>query len=81
MGRKKKVDLTLEEKLQEVQGEITKAEENLKMLRQKRKDIEKEIADRDKEMLYQVVKQSGKSMEEILGLLEDGIRKSNKSVV
>ena len=34
MGRKRKVDLNLDEQMQDVQNEITKTEETLKKLRQ-----------------------------------------------
>lgn len=69
MGRKRKVDLNLDEQMQDVRNEITKMEETLKKLRQQEKELEKKRTDQEKELLYQAVKDSGKSVDEILRAL------------
>ena len=54
-GRKKQVNLTLEEQLEAVNNEISECEEQIKALKQKRKEIDKQIKEEKKEALYQAV--------------------------
>lgn len=68
-GRKKQVNLTLEEQLEAVNSEIAACEEQIKELKQKRKEIDKQIKEEKKEALYQAVVESGKSIEDILSNL------------
>ncbi len=68
-GRKKQVNLTLEEQLEVVNSEIAACEEQIKSLKQKRKEIDKQIKEEKKEALYQAVVESGKSIEDILSTL------------
>ena len=68
-GRKKQVNLTLEEQLEAVNNEISECEEQIKALKRKRKEIDKQIKEEKKEALYQAVVESGKSIEDILSTL------------
>lgn len=68
-GRKKQVNLTLEEQLEAVNNEITTCEEQIKALKQRKKEIDKQIKEEKKEALYQAVVESGKSIEDILSNL------------
>lgn len=68
-GRKKQVNLTLEEQLEAVNSEIAQHEEQIKALKQKRKEIDKQMKEEKKEALYQAVVESGKSIEDILSNL------------
>ena len=68
-GRKKQVNLTLEEQLEAVNNEIAEYEEQIKALKQKRKEIDKQMKEEKKEGLYQAVVESGKSIEDILSNL------------
>lgn len=68
-GRKKQENILLEEKLADVTEQIEKAENTLKKLRRQKKEIEKQIEDREKEQLYKAVIESGKTIEEILEVL------------
>lgn len=68
-GRKKQVNLTLEEQLEAVNNEITACEERIKELKQKRKDIDKQIKEEKKEALFKAVEESGKSIDDILSAL------------
>lgn len=68
-GRKKQVNLTLEEQLEAVNNEIAACEEQIKELKRKRKEIDKQIKEEKKEALYQAVVESGKSIEDILSTL------------
>lgn len=68
-GRKKQVNITLEEQLEAINNEISACEEQIKALKQKRKEIDKLIKEEKKEALYKAVEESGKSIEDILSAL------------
>lgn len=68
-GRKKILNLTLEEQLAEVQKEIDKHTEELKALKAKRKNIQDKIASKEKEDVYQAFLKSGKTLEDLKVLL------------
>lgn len=68
-GRKKQVNLTLEEQLEAVNNEIAACEEQIKELKQKRKEIDKQIKEAKKEALFRAVEESGKSIDDILSAL------------
>lgn len=68
-GRKKQVNLTLEEQLIAVNDEIAACEEQIKALKQKRKEIDKLIKEEKKEALFKAVEESGKSIDDILSAL------------
>ena len=65
-GRKKQETLTLEEQLQNLENQIAEADMNLKSLKAKKKELEAKIKEEQKEKLYKVVLQSGKSIDEII---------------
>ena len=71
-GRKKQVNLTLEEQLEAVNNEISECEEQIKALKQKRKEIDKQIKEEKKEALFKAVEESGKSIDDILSALSEG---------
>ena len=71
-GIKKTQSLTLEEQLLEVQSEIDKYAEEIKALKAKRKDIKGKIADKEKEDVYRAFLQSGKTLDDLKVLLEEG---------
>ena len=68
-GRKKQVNLTLEEQLEAVNDDIAACEEQIKALKQKRKEIDKLIKEEKKEALFKAVEESGKSIDDILSAL------------
>ena len=71
-GRKKQVNLTLEEQLEAVNNEIAACEEQIKELKRKRKEIDKQIKEEKKEALFKAVEESGKSIDDILSALSEG---------
>ena len=71
-GRKKHVNLTLEEQLEAVNNEIAACEEQIKELKRKRKEIDKQIKEEKKEALFKAVEESGKSIDDILSALSEG---------
>lgn len=70
-GRKKQDTLTLEEQLAAVEKEIAGHEEALKTLREKRKALNNQIEEAQKEKIYRAVIASGRSIEEILAAISD----------
>ena len=68
-GRKKQVNFTLEEQLKAVNDDIAACEEQIKALKQKRKEIDKLIKEEKKEALFKAVEESGKSIDDILSAL------------
>ena len=68
-GRKKQVNLTLEEQLKAVNDDIAACEEQIKAQKQKKKEIEKLIKEEKKEALFKAVEESGKSIDDILSAL------------
>lgn len=71
-GRRKKAEnLTLEDQLNAVTKEIAECEEHLKELRNKRKEINDQIEEKQKEELYRAVVKSGKKIEDVLAALSD----------
>ena len=71
-GRKKQVNLILEEQLEAVNNEIAACEEQIKELKRKRKEIDKQIKEEKKEALFKAVEESGKSIDDILSALSEG---------
>ncbi len=70
-GRKKTENITLEEQIALVEKEIEAAEISLKNLRQKRKDLKIKIEEQQKDELYRLVQNSGKSLEEVIAMLKE----------
>lgn len=67
--RKKQENLTLEEQLEVIEKEIMEYKEELKTLKEKRKVINDQIEEAQKDKLYKAVAESGRSIEEILETL------------
>jgi len=70
-GRKKQETFTLEEQLENVTKEITECENHLKELKDRRKAIRDQIEEAQKEKLYRAVKQSGRSIDEVIAAICD----------
>lgn len=73
-GRKK---VTPKERLSQIENEIEQLAEKLASLKEEKKNVEKEIREKEINELYEIVKTSGKSMEEVrmlLGDTADGMR-------
>ena len=70
-GRKKMEKITLEEQLALVDKEIEATESSLKNLRLKRKDLKIKIEEQQKDGLYRLVQNSGKSLEEVIAMLKE----------
>lgn len=70
-GRKKQETLTLEEQLAAVEKEITEYEGKLKALKEKKKALNNQIEETQKEKIYRAVVASGRSIDEILAALSD----------
>ena len=68
-GRKKRENVSLEEKLAGVTAQIENAENTLKELRRQKTELEKQIEEQKKEQLYKAVVESGKTIEDILEVL------------
>lgn len=64
--RKKQENLTWEEQLEIVEKEIAECKENIKTLKEKRKELISRIEEAQKDKLYKAVVESGKTIEEIL---------------
>lgn len=69
--RKKQESFTLEQQLENINKEIAEREEELKNLREKRKEITTKIEEEKKEALYKAVIASGKTIEEVLAAITD----------
>lgn len=69
--RKKQESFTLEQHLENIDKEIAEREEELKNLREKRKEITTKIEEEKKEALYKAVIASGKTIEEVLAAITD----------
>ncbi|RRK36895.1 flagellar export protein FliJ [Schaedlerella arabinosiphila] len=67
--RKKQENMTREEQLEIIENEIAEYKENLKALKEKRKEILSQIEDVQKDRLYKAAMESGLSIEEILEML------------
>lgn len=77
-GRKKQVDLTLEEQLEAVNKQIQEYENDLKDLKRKKKELSNQIEDDKKEKMYRAVVESGKTIEEVLAVLDEGKKEENQ---
>lgn len=66
MARRNKKNLTIEEELAGLKEEITKCEDEIKRLTDRKKGLKQIIEQKQTEALYQAVLQSGKSIEEVL---------------
>ena len=66
-GRK---SYTLEEQLEMTVNAIAETEASLKELKQKKKSLETEIKQKNVAELYEMIEQSGKSLDEVKAMLQ-----------
>lgn len=69
MARGRKKALSLDEQLEQIVNEIAEQEQNLKDLKSKKKEIEKEIKSQKNEELLALIQKSGKSIDEVRSLI------------
>lgn len=69
MARRKK-NMTLEEEMAFLDGEITKAEDALKALKIRRKELAKAKEQEELQALYAAIKESGKSVADVISTLK-----------
>ena len=69
MARGRKKALSLDQQLEEIVNEIAEQEQNLKDLKSKKKEIEKEIKSQKNEELLALIQKSGKSIDEVRSLI------------
>ena len=69
MARGRKKALSLDEQLEQIVNEIAEQEQNLKNLKSKKKEIEKEIKSQKNEELLALIQESGKSIDEVRNLI------------
>lgn len=67
MARRKQLSIT--ERLTQVEAQIVQKEEELKALKAERKNLREEKKKEDMEEIYQLISLSGKSVEEVKELL------------
>ena len=71
MARRKKLENTsLEEQLEYVEQEICTKESDLKELRHKAKEIQKEIEEKQKDELFKALVASGKTIAEVMRFIK-----------
>lgn len=71
MARGRKKSLSLTEQLEQIELEISSSEEKLKDLKVKKKQLEAEIKEKERNELIDIIQTSGKSIEEIKKLIID----------
>lgn len=69
MARRKK-NMTYEEELTYLDSEISKTEETLKALKTRKKELAKVKEQADLQTLYAVIKESGKSVADVISSLK-----------
>lgn len=71
-GRRKAVsNLTLEEQVASIQAEIDNFAEKMKDAKARKKELQDKISEREKEDVYRVFIQSGKTLEDLKVLLAE----------
>ena len=71
-GRRKAVsNLTLKEQVASIQAEIDNLAEKMKDAKARKKELQDKISEREKEDVYRVFIQSGKTLEDLKVLLAD----------
>lgn len=68
MARRKK-NMTWEEELEFLTGEIAAREAEIKSMKARRKEIEKELEAAELQKLYAAIKESGKTVEDVISAL------------
>ena len=71
-GRRKAVsNLTLKEQVASIQAEIDNLAEKMKDAKERKKELQDKISEREKEDVYRVFIQSGKTLEDLKVLLAE----------
>lgn len=78
MARKKK-KLTLEEEIFELELEAENCEEEIKKLTDRKKELKQLIERKQIETLHQAVMKSGKSIEEVISLINSDSREEQQT--
>ncbi len=68
MARRKK-NMTWEEELEFLTGEIAAREAEIKSMKARKKEIEKELEAAELQKLYAAIKESGKTVEDVISAL------------
>ncbi len=68
MARRKK-NMTWEEELEFLTGEIATKEAEVKSMKARKKEIEKELEAAELQKLYAAIKESGKTVEDVISAL------------
>lgn len=81
MARKKK-KLSIEEELIELEREVTECKDEIQKLTERKKELKQLIEQKQMEVLHQAVLKSGKSIKEVIALINEDTQeeKSEKSV-
>lgn len=69
-GRKPKTPTTTEDKLVQINNQISSTEDALKSLKQQKKELEKEIEEQEKDRLYKALKDANMTVGEFRNILE-----------
>lgn len=69
MARRKK-NMTVEEEMTFLDGEIAKAEDTLKALKARRKELAKAKEQEELQTLYAAIKESGRSVADVISTLK-----------
>lgn len=67
---KAKTPTTVEERLEQINNQISSTEDALKTLKQQKKELEKEIEDNEKDLLYRSLKEHEITVGEFQNILE-----------
>jgi len=70
-GRKKKENLTIDQQIEKINAEIQELNEQIKGKKEILKDLEKQKKDEMLSTLADALAKSGKSVEEVLDMLQD----------
>ncbi|WP_326975279.1 flagellar export protein FliJ [Caproicibacter sp. BJN0012] len=70
-GRKKATSETLEQQINNLDVEIESYQQKIREAKDQKKELVEQKKKQDLEILYSTVKNSGKSMEEVLQLIKD----------
>lgn len=77
-GRKPLNPQSLQEQMEALNRQIAEREEELKNLKSKKKELNKQIEAKQKDELYNAFMKSGKALEDILAVLSDDTAAGNE---
>lgn len=69
MARRSKKNVSVEEELKELGREVAECEDEIKRLTDRKKELKQLIEQKQMQALYQAVLQSGKSIQEVIDLI------------